>query len=77
MSGIEKLGGTDRNYVKVAAGGRWCRNRRVTRCRLAAPYSAALNACLQSAYLALVEALVQSTAGCCVSAARAVSFPRF
>jgi len=33
MSGIEKLGGTDRNYVKVAAGGRWCRNRRVTRCR--------------------------------------------
>ena len=41
-AGIIKLGGTDRNYVKVAAGGRWCRNRRVTRCcrRLAAPYSA-------------------------------------
>ena len=34
MSGIEKLGGTDRNYVKVAAGGRWCRNRRVTRCTI-------------------------------------------
>jgi hypothetical protein len=50
MSGIEKLGGTDRNYVKVSAGGRWCRNRRMTRCTIQRCFKS-LPACLPACSL--------------------------